>query len=98
MSDFVEMVLGCGSWQEAQRIADVLLEKRLVARVEMMEVKATDWLKHGLGEARKIKLLMESAAENLEKIEHVIKFHQNKESVELYVIPIEKLANEAVHA
>lgn len=74
--EFVELVLTCGSWQEAHKIADVLLQKRLVACVEFMEVQSKyRW--HGqIEEAKEIKLIMETVAENFSAVEaEVAKLH-----------------------
>jgi uncharacterized protein involved in tolerance to divalent cations len=54
MNSLVELVLSCGSWQEAQAIADSLLEKKLIASAEFLE-------QH---EREGVKLIMQSA-ENL---------------------------------
>ena len=43
---FVELLLTCGSWQEAQNIADVLLEQRLAVCIEFLEIKSR-YLWHG---------------------------------------------------
>lgn len=36
MNDVAELVVTCGSWQEAQRIADKLLERQLIASAELL--------------------------------------------------------------
>lgn len=63
----VELVLTCGSWQEAQRIADALLEKRLVTSVESFEIKAEDWESHLHG-VQEVKVLVIGPADNFTKI------------------------------
>ena len=95
-TEFVELVLTCGSWQEAQRIADVLLEKRLVACVEFMEVKSKyRWQQTILEEATEIKLIMETVAEHFDKIEaEVAKLHSYDAFV-LQQIPITRLSKQA---
>lgn len=59
----------CGSWQEAQRIADELLQKYLVGRVEFLEVDVQQWRDSG---TREIKLVMETLAQKLESIEQAV--------------------------
>jgi periplasmic divalent cation tolerance protein len=75
-SEFTELVLTCGSWQEAQRIADALLEKQLVACVEMLDVHSKfHWQGH-IDAAKEVKLIMKSVANNFGKIEEeVAKLH-----------------------
>ncbi len=71
-ANFVELILTCGSWQEAQKIADVLLEKHLVACVEFMDVKSKSWWEGKLEETEEIKLIMQCVAENFERsLKHV---------------------------
>ena len=52
-SNTVELFLTCGSWREAQKIADVLLKKKLVACVEFVEVKSKAWWQAMLKTPRK---------------------------------------------
>ncbi|HEY5442013.1 MAG TPA: divalent cation tolerance protein CutA [Candidatus Saccharimonadales bacterium] len=94
-SVFVELVLTCGSWQEAQRIADSLLEKRLIACAEFMEVKSKYHWKDHLQESKEIKLIMESIADNFDKIEtEVAKLH-SYETFVLQQIPLTHLSERA---
>ena len=93
--DFVELVLTCGSWQEAQRIADDLLEKRLVACVEFMEIKSR-YLWHGKrDEAKEIKLIMETIADNFAKVEAAVGKLHSYETFVLQMIPVTKLSKGA---
>lgn len=94
-SHFVELVLTCGSWQEAQKIADALLEQKLVACVEMMEIKSKYWWEGKLDEAKEIKLVMETVADNFAKVEAVVrKLHSYKTFV-LQMIPVAQLSKNA---
>jgi uncharacterized protein involved in tolerance to divalent cations len=64
-ANFVEVVLTCSSWQEAQTIADTLLSKRLVACAEFIDSKPK--------ERNTIKLVMETIADQFEAIAAEIK-------------------------
>ena len=95
MADFAELVLTCGSWQEAQRIADSLLEKHLVACVEFIEIKSKSWWRNRIEETDEIKLVMQSVAENFEKVEaEVAKLHSYDTFV-LQQIPLADLSTRA---
>lgn len=59
--DFVELVLSCGSWQEAQRIADLLIGKELTRSIEFMEVEVAEAGKH-------VKLILSVARKDLKKL------------------------------
>lgn len=93
--NFVELVLTCGSWQEAQRIADTLLVKHLVACVEMIEVKSKyHW--HGkIEEATEVKLIMETVAGNFDKVEAEVERLHSYETFVLQQLPLTRLSNAA---
>src|SRR5665213_2006884 len=94
-SEFVELVLTCGSWQEAQRIVDSLLEQRLIACAEFMEIKSKYHWQSKLEENKEIKLIMESIADNFEKVEaEVAKLH-SYETFILQQLPITRLSEQA---
>lgn len=94
--NFVELVLTCGSWQEAQRIVDHLLEQRLIACAEFIPMKSKFWWKGARDEADEIKLIMESAEHYFEKVEaEVAKLH-SYETFVLKSVPITKLSRTAV--
>jgi len=94
-TNFVELVLTCGSWQEAQKIADHLLENRLVACVEFMEIKSKYWWEGKLDEAQEIKLIMETVADNFAKVEAAVSKLHSYDTFVLQQIPITKLSQDA---
>ena len=93
--NFVELVLTCGSWQEAQKIADHLLENHLVACVEFMEIKSKYWWEGKLDEAKEIKLVMETVADNFAKVEAAVGKLHSYETFVLQMLPIAKLSKDA---
>jgi uncharacterized protein involved in tolerance to divalent cations len=66
--EVVELVLTCGSWQESQRIADALLEKRLVDRVETFEIQPLHWHDSHSHHAQEVKVIVHSHAGQVDKI------------------------------
>ena len=94
-SKFVELVLTCGSWQEAQKIADALLEQHLVACVEFIELKSKSWWHNRLEETDEIKLIMQSVAENFEKVETEIAKLHSYDTFVLQQIPLTGLSAKA---
>lgn len=93
--DFVELIVTCGSWQEAQDIADSLLEKRLVACVEFIDIKSKYHWQGAIEEASEVKLIMESVATRFEAIElEIAKLHSYKTFV-LQQLPINRLSRRA---
>jgi uncharacterized protein involved in tolerance to divalent cations len=92
MANFVELVLTCGSWQEAQKITDALLAKRLVACVEQMEIRSKNWWRGHIEDNTEIKLIMETIADNFDKVETEVKKHHSYETYVLQMIPITRLS------
>lgn len=94
-SNLVELVLTCGSWQEAQKIADSLLEKRLVACVELFDIKSKyQWQDH-LQEAKEVKMIMYTAEHLFDQVEaEVRKLHSYKAFV-LQALPVSHFSKEA---
>lgn len=94
-ADFVELVLKCGSWQEAQAIADRLLEQKLVACVEFLEIKSKYRWQDALEEAKEIKLVMESVAANFKKIEAEVAKLCSYDTFVLQQLPLTNLSKKA---
>jgi uncharacterized protein involved in tolerance to divalent cations len=68
-SELVELVITCGSWQEAQRIADALLEMRLVENIETFEIKPTHWWEGHPHGTQQVKLLVLALPEHFNEIQ-----------------------------
>ncbi len=92
---FVELVLTCGSWQEAQRIVDSLLEKRLIACAEFIEIKSKYHWERKLEENKEIKLIMQSIADNFQAIESEVAKLHSYETFVLQQIPLTNLSAKA---
>jgi hypothetical protein len=54
----IELILNCVSWQEAQRVVDVLLKKQLAEKTEILTVQNT----------QKVHIIVNTKARHLEKI------------------------------
>jgi periplasmic divalent cation tolerance protein len=94
-ANFVEMMLTCGSWQEAQAIADALLEKRLIACAEFIEIKSKYHWQNRLENGNEIKLIMQTIAEKFDTIEaEVAKLH-SYETFVLQALPVSHISKAA---
>lgn len=91
-SNFVELVLTCGSWQEAQKIADKLLEQKLVACVEFMEIKSKYWWKGSVDQADEVKLIMTTASHLFESVEAEVKKLHSYDRFVLAEIPLSQVS------
>lgn len=94
-TDFVELLLTCGSWQEAQAIADSLLRKKLVACVEFMEISSKSWWQGQLEDSKEVKLIMCSADHLFDKIEAEVKALHSYETFVLQALPVSYVSKEA---
>lgn len=92
---FVQLALTCGSWQEAQRIVDRLLEKRLIACAEFIPIKSKFQWKEHIEEADEIKLIMESGAHLFDEIEAEIQKLHSYETFVLQSVPLDRLSEAA---
>jgi len=92
---FVELVLKCGSWQEAQQIADRLLEKQLVTCVEFLEIKSKYHWQKSVEEANEIKLVMESIAGNFKLVETEVAKIRSHDTFILQQVPLVNLSKKA---
>ncbi len=92
---FSELALTCGSWQEAQKIADHLLDKHLVACAEFMEVKSRyRW--HGtLAEGDEVKLLLQTTTDKFNQIEAEVKKLHSYETFNLHATPLAHVSQAA---
>lgn len=97
MASPVELILTCNSWQEAQKITDALLAKRLVACVEQMEIRSKNWWQGAVEDTKEIKLIMTSIADNFDKVEAEVKKHHNYKTFVLQMVPILKLNTDATN-
>lgn len=89
--NFVELVLTCGSWQEAHKIADELLTQQLVACVEFLEIKSRFHWKSQLEDAKEIKLIMTTMSEHYDQVEQTVEKLHSYEAFVLQQIPITHL-------
>jgi periplasmic divalent cation tolerance protein len=91
MHTFVELVLTCGSWQEAQKIVDALLEQKLIACAEFIEIKSRfQW--HGkTDQSDEIKLIMTTIADHFDTIEVKVRELHSYDTFVLQQIPITHL-------
>lgn len=95
MAEYVELFLTCEDQPEAQKIANALLEQRLVVCVKFEPVHSKFWWQDKLEEADEVKIYMLSTAANFDRIEtEVAKLH-SYESFVLQATPIVRINKDA---
>ena len=95
MIEATELFLTCGSWQEAQRIVDALLDKRLIACAEFIPIKSKFSWKGQHSEADEVKLIMLSIEDYFDKVEKVVAKLHSYETFVLQAVPISRLSKAA---
>jgi uncharacterized protein involved in tolerance to divalent cations len=93
----VELYLTCGSWQEAQRITDALLEKKLVACVEQLEIRSKNWWEGTIEDTKEIKLIITSIVDHYDAIEAIVRQLHSYETFVLKMIPVAHLNEDATN-
>ena len=93
--DPIELVLTCGSWQQAQRIVDSLLEQKLIACAEFIEVRSRYHWKAKIQDDKEIRLVMETAEHLFERIETEVRKLHSYEVFVLQAIPISRISEAA---
>lgn len=91
----VELVLTCGSWQEAQRIVDSLLEQKLIACAEFLEVTSKYHWKGDIKDDKEIRLIMETAEHLFDTIEAEVRKLHSYETFVLQALPIARVSHDA---
>jgi periplasmic divalent cation tolerance protein len=94
-SKIVQLVLNCGSWQEAQRIADSLLKQHLIAAADFIPVKSTYPWKGKIQDDQEIRLVMASAEHLFEKVEQEVEKLHSYEVFVLQSMPVLQTSHEA---
>jgi uncharacterized protein involved in tolerance to divalent cations len=69
---YVELVVACESWQEAQNIADALLENKLAKTVEIVETASKYRLKYSFGQARQLKLIIQTSDAKAARVRQLV--------------------------
>lgn len=93
---FIELFLSCGSWQEAQRITDSLLEKQLVVGVEFIPVRTKHFLRGTQGETEAVKLIMQCKAHLFDEIEKEVATLHSHEDFLLHPLPVGGFSQKAL--
>jgi periplasmic divalent cation tolerance protein len=91
----VELVLTCGSWQEARKIADALLDKRLIICAEFIEIKSKYWWKSELESRKEIRLVMHSLDKFFDEVETEVKKLHSYDVFTLQAVPLTHISKEA---
>lgn len=95
MADFCQLCLTCKDKSEADKIADALLVKHLIACARQMPVSSTYRWKGKIETSNEVMLLMESRSDLFEEIEKEVAKIHSYDTFVLESFRIEKLSGEA---
>ncbi|HUD06309.1 MAG TPA: divalent cation tolerance protein CutA [Candidatus Saccharimonadales bacterium] len=90
-----EVLLTCGSWQEAQNIVDDLFAKKLIACAEFLEVKSKFAWQGELNQAKEVKLIMLTTKPKFTSIEKVVRAHHSYDTFVLQALPVDQISKKA---
>ncbi len=93
---YIQIVLNCSSWQEAQRIADTLLEKHLIACAEFIEIKSSYWWKQSIEKSDEVKIIMQAIESKFREIETEVSNLHSYETFVLEALPILHISQDAI--
>lgn len=87
--------LTCKNEEEADKIIDYLLAKKLIVCAKQEKVKTKNLWEGKIESGEEIRLIMESIEENFEKIEEEIASIHSYETFVLYTLPIDRINSKA---
>ncbi|HSW37754.1 MAG TPA: divalent-cation tolerance protein CutA [Candidatus Saccharimonadales bacterium] len=93
--EFVELVLTCGTREEAEKITQVLLEKRLIACAKFVAIDCKYWWEGKITDAKEVMLFMESIATNFEKVEAELEKIHSYDTFILKALPMTHVSKKA---
>jgi periplasmic divalent cation tolerance protein len=96
MADFCQMWLTCGTKKEADKIAQTLLNKRLITCARQVQAASDYWWKGKVDHSNEILLQMESRLDLFDQVEDEVKKIHSYETFVLETTPISKASKEAM--
>lgn len=88
-TDFIVILVTCGSKKEANEIVDTLLKKRLIACGNMISgVGSKFWWNRKINKAKEVLVILKTTRENFKRIEKDIKRIHSYKVPEIIALPI----------
>lgn len=86
----ITLLLTCANRQEAQNIAQALLDKKLAACVRLSDVNSSFWWQDKIENADEVQLVIESIKDKFDDIETTIRQLHSYETFALTAYPVLK--------
>lgn len=87
-------LLTCADEKEADRISQVLLEKRLVVCAKKFPASSSFWWKGKIDKSNEIVLLLESIEANFKKVEKEVRKLHSYETFVLFSLPVNQTTSD----
>jgi periplasmic divalent cation tolerance protein len=87
--------LTCGNEEEAEKIIDVLLGKKMIVCAKHENVKTKNLWKGEIENGEEVRIIMESVEENFERIEEEVGKIHSYETFVLYSVPMGRINKKA---
>lgn len=88
-TDFVVILVTCGSKKEASEIVDTLLKKRLIACGNIISgIESKFWWKGKIDKAKEVLVILKTTRENFNKVEKDIKRIHSYKVPEIIALPL----------
>ena len=94
-NDFCQLWLTCADKKEADKIANTLLVKHLIACAKQVPVSADYWWQGKIEHGEEILLIMEGKLELFDRIETEVKKLHSYETFVLEAVPVLKVSKKA---
>ena len=92
---YIDLLLTCEDQTEARKIANVLLEKRLIACAKFVPIDCVYWWEGKVTDAKEILLIMESRADLFDTIEAAVAKLHSYDTFVLQSIPFGSVSSKA---
>ncbi|MBI5143910.1 MAG: divalent-cation tolerance protein CutA [Candidatus Omnitrophica bacterium] len=88
-TNFIAILVTCGSKREAEKIVNSLLKRRLIACANIVSgIESRFWWKGKIDKAKEILIILKAQQKNFKRIEKEIKHIHSYEVPEIIALPI----------
>lgn len=95
MTDYVELLLTCADQQEAEAIADALLEKKLVACAKFLPITSKFQWHDKIETNDEVLVMMDSRADDFMEVEAVVADLHSYATFVLKAVPVNQISDRA---
>jgi len=94
MKEIMLVYITCGSKEEAEKLAEILVEKKLAACVNYFPINSIYFWKNKIEKDKEYVMICKTLKEKFSEIEKVVKENHSYEVPAIMGIPIEKISED----